>query len=406
MIARHNGAVVLVAGAIPGEKVEATVEKLQRGTVWAGTRRVLEPSPDRIEPHGDWSCGGSVFAHIRYERQLALKRDIIRDGFARIGRMQTPDDLPITGSQIDGYRMRARLHRQRGRIGFFREGTHELCDAGPTRQLLPQTVEVLKCLELAIGHVPQAEVTAVEVSENCPATERAIHLELAPCADPSRVGALPVVAGVTGVSSGALHGHRSTVLSGSPLVADMISVPAASGPYTVSVTRHAHSFFQGNRFLVADLMAAVVDVVPVGRVLDLYAGVGLFAVAVTARGVGNVIAIEGDRRSADDLERNAADAGDTITARHQSVETFLAVEPPSSIATVIVDPPRRGMSRDALRGTIALGAPRLVYVSCDIATLARDARFLIDAGFRLTNVRAFDLFPNTAHVESVAVFDR
>jgi tRNA/tmRNA/rRNA uracil-C5-methylase (TrmA/RlmC/RlmD family) len=134
--------------------------------------------------------------------------------------------------------------------------------------------------------------------------------------------------------------------------------------------------------------------------------VGLFSAALAVRGGGEVIAIEGDRTSADDLKTNAATAGGTITARHQSVETFLAVERPTGIGTIIVDPPRTGMSKDALSGAMALGARRIVYVSCDIATLARDARKLVDAGYRLTSLRAFDLFPNTAHVESLAVFDR
>src|SRR5687767_5589567 len=87
MIARHDGAVVLVSAAIPGETVAATVEKVQRGTVWARTTRVIAPSPDRIEAEGDWSCGGSVFAHVRYPRQLALKTEIIRDALTRIGRL-------------------------------------------------------------------------------------------------------------------------------------------------------------------------------------------------------------------------------------------------------------------------------------------------------------------------------
>lgn len=406
MIARHDGAIVLVAASIPGETVEATVEKVQRGTAWAQTTRILECSPDRMDTDGDWSCGGNLFAHIRYERQLTLKREIIRDGLSRIGRMPAPDDLPVAGSPMDGYRMRARLHAQRGKVGFFREGTHELCPPGPTRQLLPATTEVLAHLTDALGRFPRAEVVEVEVSENCAATERAVHLELAPEADPSRLGALPEITGVTGVSSGVLHSHRALVLSGSPFVHDAISVPAASGSLSVSLTRHAHSFFQGNRFLLADLMAAVVDAVPVGLVLDMYAGVGLFAVALAARGGGGVIAVEGDRRSADDLKKNAADAGATITARHQSVETFLTVEKPSNIATVIVDPPRTGMSREALRGAIALSAPRVVYVSCDVATLSRDARLLTDGGYRMTSLQAFDLFPNTAHVETLAIFEQ
>src|SRR5688572_22303513 len=134
MIARHEGAIVFVSGAIPGEVVEAEVEKVQRGTVWATARQIVEPSPDRVEaPEG--ACGGSVFAHIAYDRQRQIKSAIIEDAFRRIGRIPLDSPTDVVGSPIDGYRMRARLHVANGRIGFFREGMHSLCDAAPTRQL-------------------------------------------------------------------------------------------------------------------------------------------------------------------------------------------------------------------------------------------------------------------------------
>jgi 23S rRNA (uracil-5-)-methyltransferase RumA len=406
MIARHDGAIALVAACIPGEVVEATVEKVQRGTIWAKTTRVLEPSADRVQPEGDWSCGGNVFAHIRYDRQLVLKRDILRDAFTRIGHLPIPDNLTVVGSPADGYRMRARLHVRHGRIGFFREGTHDLCDPAPTRQLLPATITALQQFQAALATLSSVEISQVEISENRSATERAFHLDLSEDANQSRVGALPRVADVTGVSYGETGSHRSQVIWGIPFVSDVIEVPAQNAVLTVSLTRHAHSFFQGNRFLLPGLMAAVVDAALPGNVLDLYAGVGLFAVSLAVGGGRDVIAIEGDRRAADDLRANTAAFGSSVSVRHQSVETFLAVAPPSDVQTVIVDPPRTGMSKDALSRVIGLGAKRVVYVSCDVATLARDARLLADGGYRLSDIRAFDLFPNTAHVETLGVFDR
>ncbi|MBA3272167.1 MAG: class I SAM-dependent RNA methyltransferase [Acidobacteria bacterium] len=190
-----------------------------------------------------------------------------------------------------------------------------------------------------------------------------------------------------------------------PSVTETLLVPALSGTFGVTLTRHARAFFQANRFLLTTLVAAVVDAVPDGRTLDLYAGVGLFSAAIANHG-GDVIAIEGDRTTADDLKRNAAVARGSIDARHQSVETFLATEGPAGVTCVLVDPPRTGMSKEALTRAIGLGAPRLVYVSCDVATLGRDGRVLADNGYRLTALQMLDLFPNTAHVESVAVFER
>jgi 23S rRNA (uracil1939-C5)-methyltransferase len=406
MLGRHDGAVILVSGCIPGETVDVTIEKVQRGTAWARTTRVIESSADRVAIDVDPLCGGSVFAHIRYERQIALKRDILRDAFTRIGKMPAPEHIPIAGSPVDGYRMRARLHADRGRLGFFREGTHQLCDAAPTRQLLPASLASIDGLSQALAQQAGAGLVAVELSENCAGDERAFHLELASDGDPSRLGSLAAVEGVSGVSASVGESARSLTLWGTPYVSDDLRVATAGGDLSVSLTRHARSFFQGNRFLLADLVSAVLDVIGPGRVLDLYAGVGLFALATAARGGNDVVAIEAERQCADDLKTNAARARTDIAARHQTVETFLESERPSGLAAAIVDPPRTGMSRAALAGVIALRAPCLVYVSCDVATLARDARTLVDAGYRLDALRGFDLFPNTAHVESVALFRR
>jgi 23S rRNA (uracil1939-C5)-methyltransferase len=406
MIARHEGAVVLVSGAIPGERIAAEVEKIQRGTAWARTIDVLEASPDRVSGERDWTCGGNVLAHVAYARQTALKREIIEDAFARIGRLTVPAEIPVEPSPVEGYRMRARLHVVKGRVGFFREGTHDLCDAASTRQLLPATLEAMASLERALHTVDASIVRDVELSENCPADQRALHLLLQEHADPSRLATLPGMDGVQGVSCGPVTGGRPLVLSGSPTVEDSIVVSAVRGQFTVMLARHAHAFFQGNRFLLAGLVSAVVDQVTDGRVLDLYAGVGLFAVSLAVGGAPEVIAIEGDSASAQDLKRNSARAGRTVEARHQSVEAFFRSRRIPPIETLIVDPPRTGMSREALRSGIALRAPRVVYVSCDVATLARDARALVDAGYSLSRVQAFDLFPNTAHVETLAVFVR
>jgi 23S rRNA (uracil1939-C5)-methyltransferase len=406
MIARHEGAVVLVSGAIPGERVEVQIEKIQRGTAWARCVSVLDASPDRVDTTADWACGGNVLAHVAYPRQTVLKREIIEDAFARIGRMTLPSAIDVAASPPEGYRMRARLHMVAGRIGFFREGTHQWCDPASGRQLLESSLESIMALQRALTDLGLSTVREVELSENCAGDQRAFHLLLEDDGDPSRLAAIKAIEGVRGISCGAMSGGRPLTLWGTPVVEDQIAVPARTGNFSVTLERQAHAFFQANRFLLAPLVAAVVDEIPSGRVLDLYAGVGLFAVALAARGVREVIAIEGDSVSARDLKHNASRYGDRVEARHQSVEAFLGARRVPPVETVIVDPPRTGMSRDAVRSVIALRAPRVVYVSCDVATLARDARMLVDAGYTVSRVRAFDLFPNTAHVETLAVFVR
>jgi 23S rRNA (uracil1939-C5)-methyltransferase len=405
MIARHDGAVVLVSGAIPGETVEAEVEKVQRGTAWARTIAVLEPSTDRCAPAVDVACGGNVFAYIAYDRQLALKREIVRDAFTRIGRMALPDEVPVRPSTVAGYRMRARLHARRGRIGFFREGSHDLCGLADAGQLLPDTVAAIGRLETALAAVPHALVAEIELAESVDATERVCHLELAPDGNPSGLGGLPVIEGLTGLSWSPAGAEGSLALQGDPTVRDVVACDVADRHARVTLRRHACAFFQANRFLLSPLVNAVAGRVEEGPVLDLYSGVGLFGVALAALGWTTVTAVEGDPWSAQDLQANAAQAGGALTVSHQSVEAFVQAHGPASLdTTVIVDPPRTGLSRDALAGILALCAGRLVYVSCDVATLARDARWIVEAGYTLGPVELFDMFPNTAHVETVMAF--
>ena len=189
MLARHQGQIVLVWGAIPGERVQARIERVGKGVAYAETADVLTPSPDRRLGIADWRCGGNALAHVGYERQLVLKGQIIQDAFGRIGRVPLPEPPPVIGSPESGYRMRARLHAHDGRLGFYREGTHQLCDAARTGQLLPQTLAWLARAQeivLADGEA-RAGLAAVELAEHVPADGRACHLELHAGADPTRL---------------------------------------------------------------------------------------------------------------------------------------------------------------------------------------------------------------------------
>src|SRR5262245_41103506 len=150
MIARHDGRVVLVAGAIPGETVTAVIERVAKGVAFATTVSVDEASPDRREALRDPLCGGCLYAFVAYSRQLDIKAAVIADAFRRIARLDPPSQISVEPSPETGYRMRARLHCRRGRIGFFREGTHELCDARQTGQLLPATNDALDRLAAAL----------------------------------------------------------------------------------------------------------------------------------------------------------------------------------------------------------------------------------------------------------------
>lgn len=396
MIARHEGQVIFVAGAIPGERVKVRIDRVSKHLAFGDTIDVLEQSPDRRSVETDWACGGSFYAHVVYHRQLRLKAEVVEDAFARIAKMPLEAEVTVMASPEAGYRMRARLHAKDGRIGFFREGTHTLCDAAQTRQLLPATVDALHRLQPVIE---RTHVTSCELSENIEATERAMLLELAPDAVPPHVDAIDGITGLLFINH--QQGHL-TVAYGSPYVSDHIAVSSVSA----ALTHHVQSFFQGNRYVLPDLAARVLAQVPDGVVMDLYAGVGLFAVSLAASGRKQIVAVEGDRSSARDLESNAAPYGASIHVQHLSVERYLERRDRQRPDTLLLDPPRTGVSGEAMSAMLGLKVPRVVYVSCDPATLARDVKRFAEVGYRLTHIEAFDLFPNTAHVETLAVLTR
>ena len=395
MIARVDGQIVLVAGAIPGERISARIERIAKGVAYADAVSIDEPSPDRRPALADPRCGGCLYAHVAYARQLELKCLVIADAFARIGRLPLASPVRVAASPEEGYRMRARLHVRGGRLGFFREGTHDICDARATRQLLPATSEVLGRVAAGLRSLGPDVVREIELSENLDASERVVHFDAVPGTDPRALDRIATTDG----------------LSVAPYVTDRLSL---DGRPPIALRRHVLAFAQGNRHLLHDFVSHVVASVPRGSVVvDLYAGTGLFSIAAAVTRAARVTAVEGDRFAAADLAVNAAASGASVMAAHQAVEAFVDAlargvhrQPAPPLETIIVDPPRTGMSRDAMNGILALRAPRIVYVSCDVATLARDARRLVDGGSRIERVDAFDLFPNTPHVETVVVFTR
>jgi len=403
MLARLDGRVVFVAGAIPGERVRARVERANKKGMWARAIEILSASPDRREPASDPACG-IAYAYIAYPRQLQLKGELVADAFRRIARLPLEHAPAVAPSEETGYRLRARLHLRGNRVGFFREGTHDLCDAAPTRQLHDGTVPAARRVAEVLG-ARRAECESLTVAENVAATERVFHLAPHPAArldDLARTIQLPE--GVSGLTPSA--GDRLVTLAGSASVTD--TAAALFGGVSpigdlAAWTRKATSFFQGNRFLTGELVRRVLAAASGDHIVDLYAGVGLFSIALAARGA-TVVAVEGDRSAAGDLESNAGPWRERLRVVRASIEQTVARPPDSIPDVVILDPPRTGVSAAAVNGLIAWQVPRVVYVSCDPPTLARDAARLVQAGYSIESVEALDLFPNTPHVETIVVF--
>lgn len=380
MLARHEGQVVLVRGAIPGERVRVRIERRQKQVLFAEAVDVLTPSPDRRVAPCDLACGGSSYAHIRYDRQRALKAEIIGDAFRRIAKL--PLEPPeVLASPENGYRMRARLHSSAGKIGFYREGTHTICDAVATGQLRPETVAAVEAFSAANMDLV-SRAAGVTVSENVLATQRVFHVELA---DADGFIAAP--------STSIIEDSAETIWPGGGPV-----------PSETRWRRRASSFFQGNRYLIGALIEDVLACAEgAENVADLYAGGGLFSIALASLGA-RVTAVESDASSGADLLDNCEPYGDLILPLPIPVEVAVSRRMSVRPDLVILDPPRVGASDEAIQGLVTWRAPRIIYVSCDPPTLARDAAKIIAAGYTLESMAAFDLFPNTPHVEVVATF--
>ncbi len=402
MLARLDGQIVFVSGTIPGEHVTARVEFVRGGVVFARAESVDVRSPDRRADGADRVCGGNDYAHIAYDRQLALKRDLVEDAFSRIAKLALPADVRLHASPERGYRMRARLHVDGGQVGFYRQASHDLCDPMSSGQLHEGAGVPLAGVSRALRDGKVNTARQLDLSEDIPGTGRAVQIELDPEERESgRWDDVLAIEGVTGVAVS----RRGRVLAsrGELTVADNLDVP---GGGTLRVIRQVGAFFQGNRYLLQTLVDRILVAIPPGPLVDLYAGCGLFGLAHAAAGRGSVNLVESDRLSFADLKANAAPLAGAAVPHGVEVERFLAASPGLDDQTVLLDPPRTGLSREAGAALASSKASRVVYLSCDVATLARDGRKLADGSFALDALEIFDLFPMTAHVETLAVFTR
>jgi tRNA/tmRNA/rRNA uracil-C5-methylase (TrmA/RlmC/RlmD family) len=356
--------VVFVRHAIPGELVRVEVRDRSHASWWAGDAvEVIEPSEDRVAPPCPMAavCGGCDFQHIALARQRALKAQVVEELFARVAGLQV--GVVTTPAPGDGtglaYRTRMRYAVADGVVGLRAHGTHEV-----VRPPLP------RC-PLADPRLPdQSELEDLVVGGH-----------------PSEVQAAVGDNGVSVWADGALA-------SGPPALAHTV----AGRAYEVA----GNGFWQAHRAAAELLTQAVLEALePQGgeRALDLYCGAGLFAGALAARGA-RVSGVEQDRTAARSARRNVPEADFKCDKVEHSMRDRAEAD------LVVLDPPRSGAGKRVV-AAIAAARPRAVaYVSCDPATLARDASAFARAGYAVDKLEAFDLFPMTGHIECVARLSR
>lgn len=358
-LARLDGRVVFTPFVLPGEIIHANIERV-KSDLWRGKLlNIVEPAASRIPPRCPYfgRCGGCQYQHASYEAQLDQKVAILRDVLRRVGKIEAPADIATVAGEPWGYRNRVQLHIENGAVGYFEPGSHTLCAIDQCPISSPKLNE-------AIAH---------------------LHREL-PKFRPFQAD-LELFTNETEVQVNVLGRVPPSVRS----VFNSIGVREALKYDSFRVSRN--SFFQVNRFLI-DRLASCVDEGLAGKIaVDLYAGVGLFAKSLT-HSFEKVFAVESGFSAFQDLAANT-----TAEAVQQSAEDYLPTlaEAPDLI---VADPPRAGLGKHLVAELLRVKAPRLVVVSCDPATLARDLQALLPA-YQIERISLVDLFPQTAHLETV-----
>ena len=376
VVARHEGVVVFVRHALPGERVVAEVTEGREGDRFlrADAVEVLDASPDRVPPPcpfaGPGRCGGCDFQHVALPAQRGLKAAVVAEQLRRLAGLDVDVTVEEVPGAVDGlgWRTRVQWAVARGTLGLRKHRSHDV-------------VPVDRC---RIAHPAIAD------------------------APPSPDG----VEHVTGVETiVASDGETLTLLTtrdGRTFADGPTVLHEQAAGRTFEVT--GSGFWQVHPGAADTLVAAVLeglDPRPGERAADLYSGVGLFSAALAERvGTGgHVVAVESDEAAVDDAQQNLSDLHQ-VAVLADRVDRALAADLVGPRDLVVLDPPRNGARRDVVEGIVALAPRAVAYVACDPAALARDVAIFAEHGYALTSLRAFDLFPMTHHVECVAVLSR
>jgi tRNA/tmRNA/rRNA uracil-C5-methylase (TrmA/RlmC/RlmD family) len=352
-------------------------------------------------------CGGCAYQELAYEQQLSLKAAILKECLARAG-APWEGEIRLRSSPEEGWRSRCTFHVAPGpelRLGLREEGSHRVVDLDACPQLSPGLNGALRGIRGALAERPELArcVRDVELAESYDGNERVATLTLdlppeqaAPAA--ARLGDLSWLGGL-GVVARAGGRERFLPLRGEPYVRHEVA--------GLSLRAHARSFFQANRHLVGALVESVgARLPPGGRLLDLYAGIGLFALA-HAQGRESIHAIEADPWAAEDARANglAVVPDGRLRVEQGDVLRGLKSLPAEPGERIVLDPPRSGAGREVVEAVATRRPATVVYVSCDPPTLGRDLRHFAAHGYRATALDAFDLFPDTYHLEAVVALN-
>jgi 23S rRNA (uracil1939-C5)-methyltransferase len=415
-IARRNGYVVFVAGALPGDRVQAEVTKAKRGYAEASTVDLVRESPDRVPPrcdHGGEPCPGAPWQSLPYEDQLRHKQSQVEDALVRLGGLEGFELEPIEPA-IERWRYRNKLEYS------FAERDGELVLGFHARGRWDLVVDAEDCqLASERNNARRNELRDWARSEGLPGYDRRSgegilrnlviregrrteQLQTRLVTSPAEIPRPPVdlhtiVEGTAGSTDGPTGA----------LGREYLQEELCDLRFRIS----HNAFFQTNTEMAERLYGFAADLAALSgreRVFDLFCGIGTLGLSLASR-AGEVWGVEIVPEAIGDAEENARLNG-VENARFRAGDARKEIRPLIEEAgrpdVVVVDPPRAGLSKKVVRRVIECDAPRIVYVSCNPTTLAPNATQLAEAGYRVRRVKPVDMFPQTPHIECVALLER
>jgi len=414
--AQGRGKAAFLPFVIPGETVDATVTESRPGFARARLDSVITPSLDRVVPQCPYfgKCGGCQYQHIDYRAQLRLKSEILRETLRRTAKLELDQEIQAHASEPWNYRNRARVRLQHDpafAVGYFETNSHKLLavETCPiSSPLINQAINAVWALGRALkmpatvhgmqffaNHddtqlLVEAYVRDQNAAEACKSFAAALKSRLSSIAGMVVFATSPVEDETRQRAPlSSVHSEESLAMG-----EGFLTYHAVGHDYRVS----GGSFFQTNRHLVDDLVKTATGGVTGKAALDLYAGVGLFTAALAAN-FEDVLAVEASPHAFGDLKHNAPR---NVKPTPATTEEFLQKRGEKlAVDFVLVDPPRAGLGDKVTAALCGTSASRVTYVSCDPATLSRDLKLLLESGFKVEQAHLFDLFPQTAHMETV-----
>jgi 23S rRNA (uracil1939-C5)-methyltransferase len=414
-VGRVDGKTVFVSGALAGETVRARQTGRNRHFDEAETLEVLKASPDRVTPRCAHFgvCAGCVLQHLAEDKQIVAKQQVLLDNLQRIGHVQPETILPPLADAAWGYRRKGRFSvrfvEKKGRtvIGFRELNPRFVAELSECHTIVPELGSQLPAITALVESldgkriIPQIEF----IAGDGPVALVFRHLEPLNESDQER---LIEFAKTTGFGVLLQPGGVDSV---QPLYPDSVPLEFAIPAYDLRLAFKPLDFIQVNAGLNQKMIARAIELLdpqPGERILDLFCGLGNFTLPL-ARRAGSVVGIEGEAglvaRARENATRNAITNAEFYAAdlaKDLSTETWMK----QGFDKLLLDPPRAGAAEVLLQLPLK-GIRRIVYVSCHPGSLARDAGFLVrERGFKLKAAGAMDMFPQTAHVESIALFER